>query len=251
MIIKVFDDKVSLGHGRRASGRRMPFAPAIEKTSRARLIAATGASQFELLDALTSLPGIDWPRVEMFHLDEYIGVAGRSPGQFPELSASAPDRQGGNHAPPSPRRRAGPCRRDPRRGTRAAERSDRRGPGRDRRKRSSRVQRSAGRFRHRGTLSGGDARRRVSAAAARRRLVRESLRRASTSDLDGDSPDSLGARDHRRRARMRERRRRWRHAAKGRSARWRPPRFFARIRTPRSIWTRAPLRCSARRAPLR
>jgi len=40
----------------------------------ARIIAATGASQLEFLDALTTMPGIDWPRVEMFHLDEYIGL---------------------------------------------------------------------------------------------------------------------------------------------------------------------------------
>jgi len=40
----------------------------------ARLIAATGASQFEFLEALTSAPGIDWQRVELFHLDEYVGL---------------------------------------------------------------------------------------------------------------------------------------------------------------------------------
>jgi len=40
----------------------------------ARLIAATGASQFEFLAELTSAPGIDWKRVELFHLDEYVGL---------------------------------------------------------------------------------------------------------------------------------------------------------------------------------
>jgi len=40
----------------------------------ARLIAATGASQFELLEGLTSAAGIDWQRVELFHLDEYVGL---------------------------------------------------------------------------------------------------------------------------------------------------------------------------------
>jgi glucosamine-6-phosphate deaminase len=46
----------------------------IQKQGGARLIAATGASQFEFLDALTSTPGIDWTNVEMFHLDEYVGL---------------------------------------------------------------------------------------------------------------------------------------------------------------------------------
>jgi glucosamine-6-phosphate deaminase len=40
----------------------------------ARVIAATGASQFDFLDALTSSPDIDWARVELFHLDEYVGL---------------------------------------------------------------------------------------------------------------------------------------------------------------------------------
>jgi glucosamine-6-phosphate deaminase len=47
---------------------------AIKEQGKARLIAATGAAQFEFLEALTSLPGIEWQKVEMFHLDEYIGI---------------------------------------------------------------------------------------------------------------------------------------------------------------------------------
>ena len=39
-----------------------------------RLIAATGASQIDFLSALTSEPDIDWSRVELFHLDEYVGL---------------------------------------------------------------------------------------------------------------------------------------------------------------------------------
>ena len=41
---------------------------------KARIIAATGAAQFEFLDALVSMPEVDWQRVVMFHLDEYIGL---------------------------------------------------------------------------------------------------------------------------------------------------------------------------------
>jgi glucosamine-6-phosphate deaminase len=46
----------------------------LSKPGTVRLVAATGASQIEFLDVLTSTPGIDWQRVEMFHLDEYIGL---------------------------------------------------------------------------------------------------------------------------------------------------------------------------------
>jgi len=48
----------------------------------ARIVAATGTSQFEFLDALTTAPGIDWTRVEMFHLDEYVGLAIDHPASF-------------------------------------------------------------------------------------------------------------------------------------------------------------------------
>ena len=48
----------------------------------ARIIAATGASQFDFLEALTSAPGIDWSRVEMFHLDEYVGLPVDHPASF-------------------------------------------------------------------------------------------------------------------------------------------------------------------------
>jgi glucosamine-6-phosphate deaminase len=48
----------------------------------ARIIAATGASQIDFLDALTAAPGIDWSSVEMFHLDEYIGLPITHPASF-------------------------------------------------------------------------------------------------------------------------------------------------------------------------
>src|SRR5437588_4749372 len=55
---------------------------ALEERGKARVIAATGAAQFEFLDVLTSLPGIDWKQVEMFHLDEYIGLPASHPASF-------------------------------------------------------------------------------------------------------------------------------------------------------------------------
>ena len=49
---------------------------------RARIIAATGASQFEFLQRLTAAADIDWKLVELFHLDEYIGLSGTNPASF-------------------------------------------------------------------------------------------------------------------------------------------------------------------------
>ncbi len=81
MEIQVFDTKLELG---RAAARRAAAAigEAIARAGEARVIAATGASQFEFLDALVATPGVDWWRVDMFHLDEYVGVSDRHPASF-------------------------------------------------------------------------------------------------------------------------------------------------------------------------
>ena len=47
---------------------------ALAARGEARVIVATGASQFDFLRELTSAPGIDWTRVTGFHLDEYVGL---------------------------------------------------------------------------------------------------------------------------------------------------------------------------------
>ncbi len=55
---------------------------AIERRGKARVVAATGASQLEFLRALTSTAGVDWQRVELFHLDEYAGLPESHPASF-------------------------------------------------------------------------------------------------------------------------------------------------------------------------
>jgi glucosamine-6-phosphate deaminase len=47
-----------------------------------RFVAATGKSQFEFLNALTSCRSIDWSNTEMFHLDEYVGLPETHPASF-------------------------------------------------------------------------------------------------------------------------------------------------------------------------
>jgi glucosamine-6-phosphate deaminase len=47
-----------------------------------RLLAATGASQFDFLGRLAEEQGIAWERVELFHLDEYVGLPVTHPASF-------------------------------------------------------------------------------------------------------------------------------------------------------------------------
>lgn len=56
-----------------AAEAAMCIQEAIEAHGKARIILSTGASQLTMLDALVR-QSIDWARVEMFHLDEYVGL---------------------------------------------------------------------------------------------------------------------------------------------------------------------------------
>jgi glucosamine-6-phosphate deaminase len=81
VVIKIFPDKQALASA--AANRAAEIiGNSIARRSKARIIAATGASQFEFLAALTALPGIEWQRVEMFHLDEYVGIPESHPASF-------------------------------------------------------------------------------------------------------------------------------------------------------------------------
>lgn len=55
---------------------------AIASRGEASIIVATGASQFEVLSSLVAAPNIDWSRVTVFHLDEYIGLPISHPASF-------------------------------------------------------------------------------------------------------------------------------------------------------------------------
>jgi glucosamine-6-phosphate deaminase len=46
------------------------------------VIFATGASQIDMLEALTSIPGLPWKRIHGFHLDEYVGLDENHPASF-------------------------------------------------------------------------------------------------------------------------------------------------------------------------
>jgi glucosamine-6-phosphate deaminase len=54
----------------------------VDRKGRARIVAATGASQIEFLEALVGMPGVQWNLVEMFHLDEYVGLPAAHPASF-------------------------------------------------------------------------------------------------------------------------------------------------------------------------
>ena len=56
---------------------------AINQKGFANLILATGNSQLTFLKALRILEGIEWQKVRIFHMDEYIGIDPSHPASFP------------------------------------------------------------------------------------------------------------------------------------------------------------------------
>jgi glucosamine-6-phosphate deaminase len=79
--IRIFDTKQELGRAA-AEQAAQAIRAAVARHGAARVVAATGASQFEFLEALVAAPGIGWEQVELFHLDEYVGLPDTHPASF-------------------------------------------------------------------------------------------------------------------------------------------------------------------------
>ncbi|MBW4555668.1 MAG: glucosamine-6-phosphate deaminase [Trichormus sp. ATA11-4-KO1] len=54
----------------------------LQQQDTAAVLLATGNSQLKFLDALIPLGGVDWSRITLFHLDEYLGVTADHPASF-------------------------------------------------------------------------------------------------------------------------------------------------------------------------
>ena len=81
MEIHISQDKFQLG--KTAGARTAEFIrKAIKEKGSANIILATGTSQFETLNQLIAEQDIDWSKVVMFHLDEYIGLPVTHPASF-------------------------------------------------------------------------------------------------------------------------------------------------------------------------
>lgn len=81
MDLHLFSDKAAAGRAAAATGAAA-LRQALGARGHATAIVATGASQFEMLEALSSQPDLRWDRVTFFHLDEYVGLPITHPASF-------------------------------------------------------------------------------------------------------------------------------------------------------------------------
>ncbi len=80
MDISIHSTKEAMGEAAARQGASLINA-ALGENGRASIILATGASQFEMLGELVKT-AVDWSRVTVFHLDEYIGIPDTHPASF-------------------------------------------------------------------------------------------------------------------------------------------------------------------------
>ncbi len=66
-----------------AHDARQIINKAITDNGQANVILATGNSQLTFLEALRNLDGIDWSKVNVFHMDEYLDLDPDHPASFP------------------------------------------------------------------------------------------------------------------------------------------------------------------------
>jgi glucosamine-6-phosphate deaminase len=80
--------KIQIDKSKQVSGKNAAslggdrIVKSIAENGEARIILATGSSQFDVLQALVARTDIDWSKCSVFHLDEYIGLSKEHPASF-------------------------------------------------------------------------------------------------------------------------------------------------------------------------
>jgi glucosamine-6-phosphate deaminase len=79
--VRVFSTQADLAAAAAAQAAACLRA-ALARNGQARAILASATSQIQFLAALTAAPDLDWSRVTLFHMDEYLGVTDEHPASF-------------------------------------------------------------------------------------------------------------------------------------------------------------------------
>ena len=80
MKVQVFAETKAMGQAAAAHATQV-LNQVIARGEQPRLLLSTGASQFPFFDAFVK-ENVDWSKVEMFHLDEYVGISPDHPASF-------------------------------------------------------------------------------------------------------------------------------------------------------------------------
>eukprot|EP00294_Goniomonas_avonlea_P006914 CAMPEP_0114557046 /NCGR_PEP_ID=MMETSP0114-20121206/9615_1 /TAXON_ID=31324 /ORGANISM="Goniomonas sp, Strain m" /LENGTH=254 /DNA_ID=CAMNT_0001742295 /DNA_START=16 /DNA_END=780 /DNA_ORIENTATION=- len=82
MVVQVLISDSAEAMGKEAAKRGVAAVnAAIQERGEARVVLATGASQFPVLENVLK-EQVDWTKVTLFHLDEYVGLSSEHPASF-------------------------------------------------------------------------------------------------------------------------------------------------------------------------
>jgi len=81
LAVKIYADPESMGRAA-ADFVGKKLRTVLKRRQEANLILATGTSQFTFLNALRRDSKLDWSRITIFHLDEYVGISQSHPASF-------------------------------------------------------------------------------------------------------------------------------------------------------------------------
>ncbi len=79
--VRVYSSKLKASRAAALEGASILRSTLTERDC-ARIMVATGNSQQEMIEALAGLPDIAWNRVDVFHMDEYVGLRATHPASF-------------------------------------------------------------------------------------------------------------------------------------------------------------------------
>jgi glucosamine-6-phosphate deaminase len=80
--VAVYASNAEMGQAAALAARAI-IQQAHAERGHANVILATGNSQLSFLHALRDLDGIDWSKITVFHMDEYVGIDPNHPASFP------------------------------------------------------------------------------------------------------------------------------------------------------------------------
>lgn len=80
--VAVYQSNEEMGRAAALAAREIIQA-ALAERGHANIILATGNSQLTFLHTLRDLDGIDWSKITVFHMDEYVGIDPEHPASFP------------------------------------------------------------------------------------------------------------------------------------------------------------------------
>lgn len=80
-VVEVYASEADMGSAAAARAASIIQA-ALESRGRARVMVGTGNSQLSVIKSLTEEHSLDWSRITVFHMDEYVGIQPDHPASF-------------------------------------------------------------------------------------------------------------------------------------------------------------------------